>query len=411
MSARPVPAMSARLLVTSLAVGFAAAACGTPVFFSPEGATPAPAATNGVPQRPAASPPVGPPGSNGPAGSAKPNIVFVLTDDQRADTLWAMPHVERLLADRGVTFTNAFASNPHCCPSRASILTGNYSHTTGVYTNGLEHGSVVAFHELGAERSTIAVWLRRAGYRTGLFGKYLNHYVGNYVPPGWDRFHAGAGYDGPTYHVDGVAREYPAEAYGTTVLGQEARRFIDETPLDQPFFVFMSDNGLNWGDHRLPLGRKGVPYEGASRLPLVIRYDGLGVAPRRESRLVANVDIAPTLAALAGIRRPQTEGTSLVPLIRDRAGAWRRSILLEAYKRPGTGDLAPTYCGIRTRRYLYVRYQSGDGELYDSKHDPAQLDNVWGDGGYRRVERRLLGKLRELCRPTPPGYRVPAALD
>ena len=67
-------------------------------------------------------------------GSAtRPSILLIVTDDQRWDTLWAMPHVRELLAKRGTTFSDAFVVNPLCCPSRVSILTGNYSHTTGVY--------------------------------------------------------------------------------------------------------------------------------------------------------------------------------------------------------------------------------------------------------------------------------------
>src|SRR5436190_24324364 len=63
-----------------------------------------------------------------PQPEAKPNIVLLLTDDQRWNTLWAMPNVQRLLADHGVTFRNGFVVNSLCCPSRASILTGRYSH-------------------------------------------------------------------------------------------------------------------------------------------------------------------------------------------------------------------------------------------------------------------------------------------
>ena len=65
---------------------------------------------------------------------ARPNIVLILTDDQRWDTLSAMPQVEARLAARGVTFDNGFVTNSLCCPSRTTILTGQYSHTTGVYT-------------------------------------------------------------------------------------------------------------------------------------------------------------------------------------------------------------------------------------------------------------------------------------
>ena len=70
---------------------------------------------------------------------APPNIVLILTDDQRADTLRFMPNVQRLLVGNGIRFSNGYVVNPVCCPSRSSILTGDYSHTTSVYTNHPEH--------------------------------------------------------------------------------------------------------------------------------------------------------------------------------------------------------------------------------------------------------------------------------
>src|SRR5438309_11850551 len=104
----------------------------------------------------------------------KPSIVLILTDDQRYDSLPLMPIVRRDLVRHGVTFKNGFVVNSLCCPSRASILTGGYSHTTGVYRNTPPHGGFESFRH--HEKSTIATWLHADGYRTGLFGKYLNHY-------------------------------------------------------------------------------------------------------------------------------------------------------------------------------------------------------------------------------------------
>src|SRR5919197_894183 len=118
--------------------------------------------------------------------SSRPNIVLILTDDQRWNSLWAMLAVQGNLVDRGVTFTNGFVVNSLCCPSRASILTGRYSHSTGVYTEASPGGGFDRFRD----SSTLATWLHAAGYRTALFGKYLNGYRGTYVPPGWDRWFA-----------------------------------------------------------------------------------------------------------------------------------------------------------------------------------------------------------------------------
>jgi len=73
-----------------------------------------------------------------------------------------------------VTFSNFFVDDSLCCPSRASILRGQYVHDTRVLNNGAPAGGFEAFHHLGRESSTVATWLHARGYRTGLFGKYLN---------------------------------------------------------------------------------------------------------------------------------------------------------------------------------------------------------------------------------------------
>jgi N-acetylglucosamine-6-sulfatase len=178
------------------------------------------------------------------ARDTRPNIVFIVTDDQRWDTLWSMPTVAKELAGRGVTFTNGFVSNPLCCPSRASILTGQYSHSTGVYTNKgrSSFGGFAAFDD----RSTIATWLQDSGYRTGLFGKYINGYPGVYVPPGWDRWFAT--YDRKGYYgyrattEDGIETTYGngAADYGTSVIGQKAADFIRSAPRGHPFLAYVA---------------------------------------------------------------------------------------------------------------------------------------------------------------------------
>jgi hypothetical protein len=111
----------------------------------------------------------------------RPNILFILTDDQRWDTTDAthsplgafiMPGTRAELADHGVEFNQAFMTTPLCCPSRASILSGSYAHRTGVYRNGSTNGGADDFED----DSTLATWLQDSGYRTSLIGKYLNGY-------------------------------------------------------------------------------------------------------------------------------------------------------------------------------------------------------------------------------------------
>ncbi|MFL5800090.1 MAG: sulfatase [Actinomycetota bacterium] len=189
-------------------------------------------------------------------GEGRPNIVLILTDDQRWDTLWAMPEVRRLLVADGATFTDSFVVNPLCCPSRSSILTGDYSHTTGVYSNGGPNGGFPAFHD----RSTIATWLDDAGYDTGLVGKYLNQYPGHYVPPGWDTWNAMVmnAVVGSYYYDWSLSQGHRLihygnrpEDYSTNVLASRAERFIRSA--DGPLFLYFAP----WAPHGAPVPAPG----------------------------------------------------------------------------------------------------------------------------------------------------------
>jgi|GEM_PF-1424169 len=192
----------------------------------------------------------------------RPNILFILTDDQRWDTTdgthspsgaFVMPRTRAELADSGVEFTRAYMTTPLCCPSRASILAGQYAHRTGVYKNDGANGGADDF----ADTESIAVWLRNAGYRTSLMGKYLNGYSAlwaltdpPYVPPGWTDWYGmrSVGYfnyrlvepDGlGGYHV--VQYGSAPENYSTDVLREKAKAFIsDAVAHGQPFFLYLA---------------------------------------------------------------------------------------------------------------------------------------------------------------------------
>ncbi|MGD9961190.1 sulfatase family protein [Nocardioides sp.] len=178
---------------------------------------------------------------------AQPNIVLVLTDDLSRDLVVHMPAVRRL-KQAGLSAERYIISNSLCCPSRASLLTGRYSHNTGIFTNEPPDGGFETFHDNGGEESTLATDLQAAGYRTGFLGKYLNGYpvAGGYVPPGWstwvstDRGYRGFNY---TLNVDGELRrrgDRPVD-YLTDVLGRYADRFVSESAKSgQPFFLEIS---------------------------------------------------------------------------------------------------------------------------------------------------------------------------
>lgn len=145
--------------------------------------------------RDAASPPVGP-----------YNVILILADDQRADAIACMPKLQEHLVQRGVTFSNFFASTPLCCPSRSTELTGLFAHNHGVRSNDDDEdgdGQSIPgerdFRQNDNEERVVARWLKEQGVRTGFFGKYLNGYedyiaaapsLDDTVPPYWDEWRA-----------------------------------------------------------------------------------------------------------------------------------------------------------------------------------------------------------------------------
>jgi len=191
------------------------------------------------------------------ASVRQPNIVFVLTDDLSTNLVRFMPHV-LAMERRGLTFTNYFVADSLCCPSRASIFTGNFPHDTHVFGNFGSTGGFEEFYRRGEERHTFAVALQRIGYTTALMGKYLNGYMqsaghvadgtttnvpATYVPPGWNQWDvAGWGYGEFNYTLNenGVVRRFghrPSD-YLTDVLARKGAAFIDATAhTHKPFFL------------------------------------------------------------------------------------------------------------------------------------------------------------------------------
>lgn len=163
--------------------------------------------------------------------ASRPNIILILTDDLDTDSIQYMPRLKSLMTDQGVFFDNAFVTNPLCCPSRSTILRGQYSMNHGVVVNYSQGGGFTSFHGLGRDRSTVATWLRGSGYRTALFGKYLTGYGyhSTYVPPGWNDWYALLGNltsntTRTTMSVNGKKTTF--NGYETDVLGAKAGNFI-----------------------------------------------------------------------------------------------------------------------------------------------------------------------------------------
>jgi N-acetylglucosamine-6-sulfatase len=174
----------------------------------------------------------------------KPNIVFVVTDDQRLDSFdkRVMPATHRLIAGKGTAFTDAIVTTPTCCPSRATMLTGQYGHNNGVTANAPGYRALVD------PGNTLPVWLKQAGYLTAHLGKYLNGYQGavetnTEVAPGWDEWDTlltPRRYYGYNLAINGSEEKFGNKEgdHLTRVLNRETahviRRFAGK---DDPFFV------------------------------------------------------------------------------------------------------------------------------------------------------------------------------
>ncbi len=148
--------------------------------------------------------------------------------------------------------------------------------------------------------------------------------------------------------------------------------------LDNTYIFFASDNGFHLGQHRLPPGKE-TAYEEDIRVPLYVTGPGVP-AGKTVSEIVANVDLAPTFATLAGANIPSfVDGRSFASLLSTNPpslDSWRQVLLLE--HKPDREDIlqVPEYLGLRTANCTYVKYSNGESELYNLQHDPNQLQNL-----------------------------------
>ena len=186
------------------------------------------------------------------------NIVLILTDDQRWDSLQYMPKVESLLVAHGVTFANAFDNNPVCCPTRTTIMTGLTSGHNGVWGNR-DDGGFDGFVANGDENRQVFGWLHADGYQTALIGKFLNGYRGGgpgsdiaWTMPGVDDWQAfliddvssdlggcrPEGYFATCYSNNGAFQPEPSSAYSTITSGRKAVSFITKADPSRPLFLY-----------------------------------------------------------------------------------------------------------------------------------------------------------------------------
>lgn len=184
-------------------------------------------------------------GGSAPAGLASepPNVVLIVTDDQdrRSFRGKVMPATRELVAEKGTIFKNAIVTTPQCCPSRASLITGQYAHNNRVWSNQLGYDALVE------KNNVLPAWLQRAGYVTAHVGKYLNGYFAveptTKAGPGWDEWHTRISRS--TYYNYDLAVNGKVVHYGdedrdhvTRVLNRIAVRMVRRyAPGDEPLYL------------------------------------------------------------------------------------------------------------------------------------------------------------------------------
>ncbi|WP_328905998.1 sulfatase [Streptomyces sp. NBC_00234] len=400
------------------------------------------------------------------ASATRPNILLIVTDDQPKHTEWALPKTVDWLAGRGVRFTNGHVTTPLCSPSRSSVLSGQYAHNHGVRNNG-------SSYQLD-QSTTLQRYLKQAGYRTGLFGKFLNSWDLADNPPHFEDFALlQPAYVDARWNVNGTVQTI--NGYTTSIIKNRTLDFLDKaatdsrpwfayvtpyashgprTPeakyagtavpewngrpsvpeadrsdkpvfiqnatgtlaegrriraeqlrslrsvddavqafkdkltalgqLDNTLVIYIADNGFGWADHGWT--KKSVPYSPAHEVPFYLSWPagGLGGATT-DNRIVANIDIAPTVLDAAGVAAGHAQdGRSLL------TSYSRDHLLVEFWKQGTAAGGPPAWASYVAKNKQYTEYYdlttdadgkvSGTGQLkfrehYDLAGDPHQLKN------------------------------------
>ena len=440
------------------------------------------------------------------ATGERPNIVCLVGEGLRSDEfsmegnkILHTPNLDRI-GQEGCTFKNSFVVNALCLPSRATMLTGLYSHTTGAVSN-IEGSLPARFH-------LVSDLLHDAGYETAFLGK--SHIEGALLDHYWDYyfgFEGQADYYRPVI-VEGRRGQYGKEQqyegeYVDTLLTRKAVEWLKQ-PRDKPFVIFLwfyaphspfyrpkdmvndfngvpipvpstfdedksdyagkpravaqadnqigsaevysddprsleelvkdhyvgvQDNDRNVGaifselerqgvmdrtavllssDHGFFLGEhhfydKRLMYEPSIRVPMMIRYPKRVHAGTKAEEMVLNLDMAPTLLDIAGVKIPsEMQGKSVMPIAEGKHVAdWRKDWLYEYYEYPGFENVRPCR-GVRTDRYKLIHFfiDPEEFELYDLKTDPDEKNNLYGKPGYEKLTTQLQERLAALRKDT-----------
>jgi len=467
------------------------------------------------------------------------NVVFILSDDHRYDFMGFMdeapsyletPNMDRM-ARGGAHMKNAFVTTSLCSPSRASILTGQYTHRHGVVDNqSAVPDSAIFFPQ----------YLQKAGYQTGFVGKWHMGHSSAEPRKGfdyWVSFKGQGKYYNPTLNENGKQVSYSDSTYITSLLTDKALTFLDERNKENPFFLYLShkavhanfkparedkgtyenepvnypstmfppgydladaegkgfnpepedipspkeynyedvpnwvkeqrhswhgvdymyhgqiqfddfyhryletllgvdrsigkvlsyleknnlmentvvfymgDNGFSFGEHGLIDKRQA--YEESIRVPLLVYAPSMIAENTKVEPMVQNIDIAPTILELAGLKRPDNmDGRSFAPMLKgEKMADWRKRIYYEYFwERPF--PQTPTIHAVRTDSFKYIRYYGvwDINELYNIQDDPDESNNLIRADKYRDLSKQLNSDIFDWLQRTN-GMKIPLKPD
>jgi arylsulfatase A-like enzyme len=393
-----------------------------------------------------------------PAAAAPPNIVLIFADDLGVNDLGCYGRTEHetprldALAAEGMRFTCAYTAQPICSPSRAALMTGKCP--ARLHLTNFLHGRADAASQrllqptiegqLPLEETTIAEWLRGAGYATGLFGKWhlggggflpaeqgfdvvmtppqdtrpgaedggkseyaITKAAADFITANRDRpFFCYVPHNNP--HIPLAARQALVEKYGKTfyptyaamietlddAVGRLVRTIDDLGLADNTIVIFTSDNGgLHSPEpdgvpatHNTPYrAGKGFLYEGGLREPLIIRWPGVIRPGSTVDTPVVLSDLVPTLLEAAGIDVAKTvgplDGTSILGLL--EGGSLPERPLFWHFPNYTNQGGRPAGAMRQGNWKLIEQFEDGALELYDLSSDIGEARNVAAEHGER----------------------------
>jgi arylsulfatase A-like enzyme len=199
-------------------------------------------------------------------------------------------------------------------------------------------------------------------------------------------------------------QQYMRDYLATTLavddnVGRLLKYLEDIGELDNTIIVYTSDQGFFLGEHGW--FDKRFMYEECQRMPLLVRYPKVIHSGSKSNALSMNIDFAPTLLDMAGVKIPEDmQGRSLLPVLKNRGEApddWRKAVYYHYYEYPAEHSVKRHY-GIRTQDFKLIHFYNDidEWEMYDLRKDPSEMNNIYHDPSYNAKRNELLQQLNQM---------------